>query len=76
MLPSACGMPAMPRKLSVLMSASEALTSAATRALSATFTFSMAPSRVLSTQHGAVRLLDLAADAARLLRQRGARRKA
>src|SRR5674476_1562752 len=48
MLPSGCGMPAMPIKLSVLMSASVAFTSADTRASSATFTFSMAPSRVLS----------------------------
>ena len=48
MLPSACGMPAMPMKLSVLMSASEAFTSAETRASSATLTLSMAPSRVLS----------------------------
>src|SRR5665811_1908406 len=48
MLPSGCGTPAMPMKLSVLMSASVAFTSADTRASSATFTFSMAPSRVLS----------------------------
>src|ERR1039457_4545762 len=48
MLPSGCGTPAMPMKLSVLVSASVAFTSADTRASSATFTFSMAPSRVLS----------------------------
>src|SRR5450631_3073834 len=48
MLPSASGMPAMPMKLSALMSAIVAFTSAATRASSATFTFSIAPSRVLS----------------------------
>ena len=73
MLPSGCGMPAMPMKLSVLMSASEALTSADTRASSATFTFSMAPSRVLSDERGAVGLVDLAADASRLLRDGGGR---
>ena len=40
MLPSGCGMPAMPMKESVLMSASDALTSAETRAFSSTFTSS------------------------------------
>src|SRR5215467_2902361 len=48
MLPSGRGMPATPIKLSFLMSASEALTSAATRASSATLTSSIEPSRVFS----------------------------
>ena len=48
MLPSACGMPAMPMKVSCLMSESEALTSADTRASSASFTLSMPPSRVFT----------------------------
>ena len=47
MLSSGLGMPAMPMKVSFLMSASEAFSSADTRASSASFTLSMVPSRVL-----------------------------
>ena len=74
MLPSGCGMPAMPMKLSFLMSASEAFSSAETRASSASFTLSMVPSRALQRQYAAIDLLDLTADSARLLRI-GGRRK-
>ena len=50
------------------MSASDAFSSAETRASSASFTFSVAPSRVLSDKRRAIGLFDLTADAARLLR--------
>jgi hypothetical protein len=63
MLPSDCGMPATPMKESVLISASEAFTSAETRVWSDNFTLSVVPSRVFT----AVNLLDLSTDAARLL---------
>ena len=48
MVPSGCGIPATPMKDSFLMSASEAFTSADTRAFASTFTFKTSPSRVFT----------------------------